>query len=413
MQQTLVVGLLGLAMVATAPCRAQQPPEPVVKPDSSLLQVALIDGRLIDADTISSEPGGGFALRRAGQEVKVGAGDLLSVHGGAVVEAGLPSVWLAGGEVLRGAVVGGDRSGDTLELQSPVLDRLQVPVDRLLALTASATPRPDALRLPDGVDEALFRRARFGFDRIVGAVHEFGPRGVRFLSTGEKEPRWFALTDLIGLRIADPQPRAVAAPNELWTRTGDRLGVTVQRATGEQVECTLESGRQVSLRWRDIACLTWRASGTFVSDLEPQQVSESGFDGDVLYPWQRDRSTDGEALVAGGRTFGKGLGVHSRSRLTFVVPNGAARFWTRVAIDDTAAALLVRADVDVRVLLDGKIVFAKQGLGPGQSPLDSGPIAVRPGQALVLEVDFGKGRELGDRVGWLSPVFLPERSKKP
>ena len=121
----------------------------------------------------------------------------------------------------------------------------------------------------------------------------------------------------------------------------------------------------------------------------------------------------GEALVAGGRTFGKGLGVHSRSRLYFAVPDGAARFWTRVAIDDTAAALLVRADVDVRVLLDGKIVFAKQGLGPGQSPLDSGQIAVAPGQELVLEVDFGKGRELGDRVGWLAPVFLPERSKKP
>jgi hypothetical protein len=34
-------------------------------------------------------------------------------------------------------------------------------------------------------------------------------------------------------------------------------------------------------------------------------------------------------------------------------------------------------------------------------------LKVRSGQQLALEVDFGAGRDLGDRVDWLSPVFLP------
>ena len=381
--------------------------------DPASLVVALTDGRLLEADTIEGDGQKGFVVRHGGGQTQVAGTEVLAVHGSAVLEAGLPTAWLAGGDVLRGSLVGGDRDGERLELQSPVLDKVQIPVDRLLALTATGGPRPEALQLPDGVDEALFSRARLGFDRIVGAVHEFGPRGVRFLPDGEKEPRWFPLADLVGLRIADPQPRAEPSSAELWTRTGDRLGVDVRRATAERLECTLEGGREVQLRWRDVACLCFRGVATFVSDLEPSGVSETGFDGEVLYPWQRDRAVRGGALVAGGRTYGKGLGVHSHSRLTYTVPAGAATFWSRVAVDDTAAALVVRADADVRVLVDGKVVFAKKGLGPGGVPLDTGAIAVKPGQALVLEVDFGKGRELGDRVAWLLPVFLPSAAKKP
>lgn len=406
----LLLGL-GLLPCLAAAVRAQDPAPAV---DSSpALQVALLDGQVLDATTIEGDLQNGFTVRHAGQEVRVAAGQLLAVHGVAVSDSNLPCAWLAGGDVVRGALVGGDRSGDTLELQSPIFDRLPLRVDRLLALTSTGEPPPRVLPLPEGVDEALFRRARFGFDRIAGEVHEFGARGIRFLPAGESEPKWFALPDVVGLRIADPLPREAAAKTELWTRAGDRLGVVWARASGEQLTCTLEGGHKVELRWRDVACLCVRGQATFLSDLEPQTVSEAGFDGGVLYPWQRDRAVLGGPLVAGGRSYGKGLGVHSRSRLTFVVPDEVASFWTRVGLDDTAAALVARADVDVRVLVDGKVLFAHKGVTPGQAMLDTGLLAVRPGQELVLEVDFGKARELGDRVAWLLPVFLPSRSKKP
>jgi hypothetical protein len=36
-----------------------------------------------------------------------------------------------------------------------------------------------------------------------------------------------------------------------------------------------------------------------------------------------------------------------------------------------------------------------------------GPIRVQPGQVVSLEVEFGQGRDLGDRVDWLLCAFLP------
>ncbi|HEU4419327.1 MAG TPA: NPCBM/NEW2 domain-containing protein, partial [Planctomycetota bacterium] len=173
------------------------------------------------------------------------------------------------------------------------------------------------------------------------------------------------------------------------------------------VQCELEGGAIVDLRWSDLACLSFAGVGTFLSDLKPGEVAESGFEGDVVYPWQRDHSAMGGPLLAGGRTHGKGLGVHSRSRLSFQVPEGCERVWTRVGLDDSAAELRVQADADVRVLVNGKLVFEKLGLSAGQPPQDTRALPVRPGDTVTLEADFGHGRELGDRIDWLSPVFLP------
>jgi hypothetical protein len=208
------------------------------------------------------------------------------------------------------------------------------------------------------------------------------------------------------VRIADPMAREESPAAILLTRTGDRVGVRPRAFTAEGVACELESGRVAEVRYADLACLCLLGRGRFLSDLEPDEVVEAGFDAPVLYPYRRDRSVLGGALMAAGRTHGKGLGVHSRSRISFTVPAGVTTFWTRVAVDDSAAELPFRADVDVRVLLAGKVVFEQQGLRVGQAPLDTGLLPVAPGQRLSLEVGFGAGRELGDRVDWLSPVFL-------
>lgn len=383
---------------------AQAPPTPV-------LAVALGDGRVLAADALVGDPASGYRILGPRGEVRVAADQLLAVHGGAIQEAGLPAVWLAGGDVLRGALVGGDDAGDQLELQSPVFDRVVVPVDRVLALTRSGEPRPEQLVLPEGVAEGLFVRAKLGYDLVTGSVHQFGARGVRFAANGQAEPTWRALDDLVGLRIADPLPRDGSAQALLWTRTGDRLSVDVVGGTADGLQVQLEQGRPAVVRWRDVASLCWLGRAIHLSDQEPVQVVEAGSDGEVLYPWQRDRAVLGGPLVAGGRSFGKGLGVHSLSRLVFRVPDGVASFWTRVALDDTAAALPLRPAVAARVLVDQQVVWSNAELRPGAEPVDVGLLPVRPGQRLVLEVEFGPGLDLGDRAAWLLPVFLPARTK--
>lgn len=395
--------LAAAAGLATTAVRSQAPG----------FEVALRDGSLVAVSGIVGRDAGRIALVQAdGKRRDVALADVLALHGPAVVPSQLPAAHLRGGDVVRGAVAGGDSAGDFVELQSPVLLRLRLPVDRLeLLLLREDLARPSDLRLPDGVDEALFQKAAVGFDLIAGTLHQFGEQGIRFQRQGDDAPRWVPFADLTALRIGDASPPKTTAETELITRTGDRLGVKVRAFAEDTVTVELEDGTALPLRAADVACLTFGAGVTFASALTPIAVEESGYGGDVLMPWQRDAAAAGGPLLAGGRTFGRGLGVHARSRITFRAPAGAAFFSTRVAVDDAVLALPVRADVDVRVAIGDKIVFERRGMHPGDAPASTGLLPVQPGDDVTLEADFGKGRDLGDRVDWLMPVFLPARAR--
>jgi len=383
----------------------------VANAQAPALEVVFADGTLALATELTGDPTGDVELVVNGARRRVPARSLVALGGAGVQAVELPTAYLAGGDVVRGALAGGDATGDRLDLLSPVLGPVDVRVDRLAAFATGSTVRLGPLQLPEGVDEALFQRAAIGHDVIAGSLHQFGEKGVRFQPT-DGAPRWFALTDFLALRIADAAPRATPATATVFTRTGDRLSVVVRKFTGTAVECEREGGAAFELRFVDVAAITFLDAATFVSDLDPSAVAESGFDGDVVHPWQRDAAATGGPLVASGRSFGKGLGVHSASKLTFVVPDSAAHFWTRVALDDTAAETGVAPTVDVRVLVGDKVAFERKGLGLGVVA-DTGMLAVRPGSTVTLEVGFGTGRDIGDRVDWLLPVFLPAKGRKP
>ena len=389
-----------------APARAQ----------AAVFEVALRDGRVWAASALSGDSVRGFEVTTDGARRHVDADDLLAVHAAVAQIVELPSCHFPEGDVVRGQIVGGDANGDHVEVLSPVLGRLVLPIDRLAAIAAAGQRDPLRLRLPEGVDEAIFLRAVIGYDLLAGALHHCGERGLAFAPDGAEAPRWFGPQDFLALRIADPAPRRRPVRAWLSTRLGDRLAVTLRRWSEAAVQVGLDAvpagSTIVDLRPADVASLTFAAAGTFASDLEPVEVVESGFDAAVLHPWQRDRAAVGTPLVAGGRTHDKGLGVHARSRLVFRAPADATHFWTRVGLDDSSVALGVAADVDVRVLVDGKVRFEANGLRAGR-PRDAGRIEVAPGQLVALEVDFGAGRDIGDRVDWLSPVFLPAAGRRP
>jgi hypothetical protein len=385
------------AMFAAA-ARAQEPG----------CEAVLRDGRVLSVASVTAGSGELWRLtNRDGAAVEVAPVELLALFCSGVAQPRLPAAHLAGGEVVRGVLVGGNDRGDAFELQSPVLGRVALRVDRLECLVLQGGD-PAALELPDGVDEALFQKAALGFDRLAGVLHQFGDGGIRFQPDGQKEPRWFPVRELVGLRLRGAEARKQPAPFELLTRSGDRVGVALDGWRNGRLQIVLEDGRKIALVPGDIACLLNLGGGAvFASTLAPASVTEASPDGDALMPWRRDRAVDGGPLQAGGRAHARGFGVHSRSRLVFAVPAGAARFWTQVGFDDSALALPVRGAVDVRVLVGDDVVFERKNLRAGDPVCSTGMLKVRPGQELALEVDFGAGRDLGDRVDWLSPVFLP------
>jgi hypothetical protein len=372
-------------------------------------EVLLLDGRSAFGDRIRTEKGGALTLRSKRGEERIEAARVLCVLGGRAKESSLPRAYFAGGDLVRGMLTGGNEGGDRIELQSPTLGSLTLPVDRLECLVL----RPDAassrdLVLPDGASEALFLPAALGFDRIAGALHQFGADGIRFQPEGQKEPRWYSSRDLVGLRIDGAEAQEGSPIAELITRSGDRVAVSAYEFVGEDLAVTLLGGDEKKIAQDDVACLLRLDQGAqFASRLDPARAVEASFAGDALLPWQRDLSANGAILSAGGRCYARGLGVHSRSRLEDVVPKGAKSLLLRVAFDDSAGQLRVRGHVAIAVRIgDAAPVFASE-LKPSDAPKTVPLIAVQEGQVVALEVEFGEGRDLGDRVDWLLCAFLP------
>ncbi len=395
------LGILVLAGILASRLMAQQP--------APAFEALLADGSRTAVSSLASPEDGMVELRGPQGARRVPLPDLLGLRGAAAIANELPAARLAGGEVVRGALTDGDPQGDTLILLSPSLGRVQVATDRLQALLLRpALARVEDLRLPKGVAEGLFLRAGIGNDLLAGTLHRFGEEGIQFQPEGERSARWFGGRDVVGLGIGDAREREVAATHELVTRGGDRVGVRVVRFTDDAMQFAWEDGREGSIRTRDVASLCRLEGVSWLSSLAPDAVDERGFDGEVVMPWVRDHAVHGAIMVSGGRAAARGIGMHSRSRIRWLVPPGAVAFTSEVGIDDSALNLRVRAHVHVRVVLDGEEVFARD-LRAGDPPAAIGVIAVKPGQVLGLEVDFGKGRDLADRVDWLLPVFLKAR----
>lgn len=383
-----------------------------VAAQAAALEVVLRDGSVLAADRIEGDPARGCRVFVGAASHTVPPGALLAVHAAPVAEPALPLFVLTGGDRLHAVVADGDADGERLVVESPVLGRLSLAVDRLATLVADPRQRAANFLLPDGVAEAVFVARSAGIDVLAGTLHRFGPRGVAFAPTGAAGPRWFGDGDYVALRLSGGVDRA-AMPWQLLTRTGDRLGAEWRSAGPAGVVLVLEGDHEVTVPLGDLACATATTGVVHLSDLAPKEVAERGFAGEVVFPWRRDRAATGGPLVVQGRAHTKGIGVHAQSRLVFVAPAGATHFWTRVAIDDEALALPFRADAEVRVTVAGRVVFAARGLAPGEAPRDTRLVPVSAGDEVVLEAEFGRARDLGDRVDWLMPVFVLAADRRP
>lgn len=391
-----LAGLVWGALGASAALPSQQ---------ATPLEVDLRSGRTLAAQALTGSPAEGYRVEVDGGEVRVAAGDLLAIRRGPAEAPALLRLDLVGGERLFGAITGGDADGDGLEVLSPVLGTQLVPIDRLAAVVQPGVHPGDQV-VPDGVDEALFVPAARGYDLVAGTLFRFGPQGLQFQADGRDEARWYAPRKFSALRLRGGVGRDEVPGCWLWTRTADRLGVELRRCTADGVEVTLESGAAALVSWLDVGCVVFDDDVRHLSALEPAEVVERGVDGPAVLGWRRDRNVVGGELVARQRVFGRGLGVHSMSRLTFVAPARATHFRTAVALDDSAGALPVRAHAVARVLRNGQQVYEAPDLRAGQPVLSAGLHAVEPGDTITLEVEFGEGRDLGDRVDWLLPMFL-------
>jgi hypothetical protein len=310
-------------------------------------------------------------------------------------------VHLTGDEKLFGKL---DAIGqETLRLTTPWQDHLDIPLSRIAGvqlglLEPKETRESFAKRLKTrGSEDLLLAQTKKGeVIAISGVVEQTETGRLHFRYQGRS--RTLPLEQVEGLILA-ARPDAPQA---------DEVRPTF----------TLASGIVVSGQWKDLDASVWKVQTawgqdvklpaadiqdvrfrggkmTYLSDLNPSKVEEAPFFGHRL-GWRRNLNLLGEPLKMNGRTYERGLAVHSRCILTFDLSGRYSRFETLVGFDEAARAL---GRVDCRVFADGKELYANRDLRADGPPVNL-VLPVAGAEQLRLQVDFGANQDTGDRVIW-------------
>lgn len=147
-----------------------------------------------------------------------------------------------------------------------------------------------------------------------------------------------------------------------------------------------------------------RGRSVFLSDLTPLEAKHTPFlPGSREWPMQRDRSVSGRPLRLGGRELAKGLGMHSRSAVTYDLAGKYRSFHAVVGLDNTSAG---EGTATCAVEIDGRRVFEQPALTHSQEPTRLPIIDVTGAKRLTLTVDFGELGDSQDHVDWCDAVLL-------
>jgi hypothetical protein len=182
-------------------------------------------------------------------------------------------------------------------------------------------------------------------------------------------------------------------------QSGARLSFKALALDGAELAGATLFGQTVRVPAADVAAVnTFQGRATYLSDLRPR-YEHTPYTA-VRWPVAVDRAVSGADLRLGGGTYDKGIGLHSRSRVTFDLPRGATkarRFEALVGLDEVTGRL---GSATVQVLADDKPLL--------ESPLELSPDTPQPmrlplpaaARTLTLVVDFGGGGDVQDHVDW-------------
>jgi hypothetical protein len=291
---------------------------------------------------------------------------------------------------------------ETLSLKAPWQATVEIPLLNVQGLclkqaSPDAKRRYDAARAkPPSEDLAVVLAKDGSLAEISGRVKAWDGHQLQFVYEGKEQT-------ISGDRLqaivfaARPASRPAATPYQVvHLASDDTLSGAWQALTAGSASLKMPWGATWEIPVDSVVDIGTR-NGNLVhlSDMEPATVEQTPYFGRLL-SYRRDQSLDGGNLKMKGKVYSKGLAVHSRCVLSYVLDGQFTVFKTTLGFDDAAGN---RGNVACRVLADGKELFSKANLRADQDP-QSLEFPVPGVKLLSLEVDFGENEDIGDRVIW-------------
>jgi len=320
----------------------------------------------------------------------------------------LATVQLEGGDLLKGRVLRGN--DEQLSIETTWQPVLEVPIVEVRGIFFDdvkpevKTKYEEQLAKPGPDDFALVLSRDGGLTEISGRLQGFGESGLKILYEGQARSIKLERVQAVVL-AAHPATRAWKGPFQIfrlasgdafsgaWLSQGEKT-YRFKSAWGSEVEVPLEA--VVEIIGRNTKMVN-------VSELTPVAVEQVPYF-DRLIPFVRDMAWNNRPLKLDGKTYTRGLAVHSRCVLTYDLGGEFASFRAILGFDEEAGD---RGRVVCRVIVDDKELFAKPDFRASEKPVPV-EVPVKGAKQLRLEVDFGEEEDVGDRVIWANARLYRE-----
>lgn len=203
--------------------------------------------------------------------------------------------------------------------------------------------------------------------------------------------------ELISTPAIPVERQIVIGPAGWVTVTGLRgsseAGFTGQTLYGDELTFELGEFQRIQFFGPRVVSLT---------DLEPNGVA--------MIPWlsqawpvRWNRSPTDRPLELGGRIYARGLGVHSKTRVTYPLGGNYDRFSVRVGLAESAGAM---GNVLIAIEVDEKTAARREAVTLADGPVEFNDIPLAGGESLSLIVGFGASGNIRDRVNWCAPLLI-------
>jgi hypothetical protein len=365
--------------------------------------LTLTDGTTTRGTLAGIAADGSFSWQGTGGPLKVPAARVVGIDSGDAFGAPAPESFridLSSGDSLIGRIE--DGSADDLRLRSPAFGDLTISLDDVVGIWNLALPRsPESLPPVQGDAETLYVDRDGRVDSLPGTLERVGKSQLSFSSVaGPNRPFSYAQDRVIAVRWSGAATRPREAPAVIHLKDGSRLSGALQPSDGASLAIKLVAGPLVVLDPRWLKSIAIRNQGLrYLSDVDGPQFEETPlFSGALAQGMKRDRGLrSGQPLRIGHQTFTKGLLLPARSRITFPLDGGFARFVAMAGADANAEGHDLSGSVKARVLVDGKPLWTSGVLRAGQAPeaVDVGGLA--GARELAIEVDFADSFDAGAR----------------
>ena len=367
-----------------------------------------IVGRLI---SLSGKDGAALVLAD-GDRQRIAFDDIVQIQ---VIPKPSPAVprgftiVLGQGDVLHGQLDDGD--AESLVVQTLDIGRVTLPLERIARIDA-ARARESSFR--DSV-EWLDRTPSSDEDRILltngdvirGFITSVGADGMVIESTLGMTP--IPRATIVAARFASPMTARPQSRYQIVSlRNSGHLSIR-EIDWSDDVVTGVSPGGKIMIEAERITGVElfggrweWLSHHTPISYQHTPMLATSRATMPAGWDYVRDRNVRGNALSVAGKTYARGIGVHSRASLTFDLGGKFRDFVTRFGMDDDSGPY---ADVSVSILINGRPRYRQQHVRRGKLH-EAVRLDVTGAKRIELIVDFGDNGDIQDRFNWIEPALI-------